>query len=84
MIGRSFPNAPFKDMDSAMVYLNEKKWNLRVTRDSEHIDLWAGDGEVHLFTAKSDEEIASFLLGMALVFYMIGPDAVPGFEQWED
>lgn len=82
-IGRSFPSAPFKDAASAIEYLNDNHWKLKVARAPEHIDLWAGDGEVHLFRAGSDDELASFLMGMALVFYMVGASQVPGFDQWE-
>jgi hypothetical protein len=79
-IGRSFPNAPFKTFHEAFDYLNRFHWNLKVTHDNPHWDLWSGDGELHMFRADSNEELEAFVLGMALTSSMILPEGLPGFE----
>jgi hypothetical protein len=80
--GRSFPNAPFKDPKQAFEFLNLAHWNLRITSKKGKHDLWGGDGELHLVTTSTEQELWAFVLGMALTFLMIGPDELPGFDRW--
>ncbi len=81
-IGKSFPNAPFTTFNEALDFLNRAQWHLKVAEDSGHWNLWAGDGELHLYRADSNQELEAFVMGMALTFAMIGPDELPGFEPW--
>jgi hypothetical protein len=52
---------------------------LKITSQNDKYDLWAGDGELHLLTSTSEENISAFILGMGLTFFMVGPEDLPGF-----
>lgn len=78
-LGRSFPNAPFADAKQALDYLNRVHWNLKITDQDGKYDLWAGDGELHLFTSTSEENVWAFILAMGLTFFMVGPEDLPDF-----
>ena len=80
-LGRSFPNAPFSDSKQALEYLNRAHWNLKITSHDGKHDLWSGDGELHLLTSTSEDNVWAFILGMGLTYLMVGPDDMPGFGQ---
>lgn len=74
-LGTAFRNAPFSNFDEAVTYLNAALWNLKVEDDEGSVHAWAGD--VHLATFESRVEAEAFVLGMAVVFRMVGPKQPP-------
>ena len=58
----SFENRPFKDKDELNNYIIEK-WNSKVTKDDEVLDLYSGIGTISLFLSK----YAKNVLGIEVV-----------------
>ena len=80
-IGKSFPNGPFKTFQETFDYLNRAHWNLTVVEADGRLNLYGGDQ--CLFQADSNQELESFVLGMGLTFWLVGPEELPGFEPWK-